>query len=249
MVAVAATEAALVAATGAALVAGILAALAGATSAALVTPGWLVPLSTAIILSAIDLASGTGIDFSTGTDLGIEIDFSTGTDLGTGTDLSTETDFSTGTDSTIGSLETGLPFSAWATLTVTPMVAIRAYGRRGDGAGGTSAIKAALPASYGLSRFVVIHQWVEASVMLACPSRFGPIPARLGPKLGPRIHLRLCRAQVPPGSLVDPDPSRRAVDAAVAAGQQKTRVGWWFDAGQSDVTGNCSSRNWGDERV
>src|SRR5882672_1796879 len=102
MAAVAATEAALVGD----ILAGTSAALAGATSAALVTPGWLAPHSTAIILSAIDLHSGTGIGFSI-----------------------------------IGSLETDLPFSAWATLTVTPMAATRAYGRRGDGAGGTSAIE------------------------------------------------------------------------------------------------------------
>ena len=99
------------------ILAGTSVALAGATSAALVTPGCLAPHSTAIILSAIDLHSGTGIGSSIiALPSGIETDFSI-----------------------IGSLETGLPFSAWATLTDTPMAATRAYGRHGDGAGGTSA--------------------------------------------------------------------------------------------------------------
>ena len=113
MAEVAATEAAL----AGDILAGTSAALAGATSVALVTPGWPAPHSAAIILSAIDLASGTGIGFSI-------IDLRSGTGI----------DFSI-----IGSLETGLPFSAWATLTVTQMAATRAYGRHGDGAGGTSA--------------------------------------------------------------------------------------------------------------
>src|SRR5229473_2942869 len=96
------------------------AALVAAMEVALVTPGWLAPHSTAIILSAIDLPSGTGIGFSI-----IALPSGTGTDF-----------------SIIGSLETGLLFSAWATLTVTPMAATRAYGRRGDGAGDTSATNA-----------------------------------------------------------------------------------------------------------
>jgi hypothetical protein len=47
-------------------------------------------------------------------------------------------DLPSGTDfSIIGSLDLGLPL--WATLTVTTTAATRAYGRHGDGAGGTSA--------------------------------------------------------------------------------------------------------------
>src|SRR5712671_479549 len=114
-----ATEAAL---AGGILVEGILVALVGGISAgtlaALATPAWLAPpYSTAIILSAIDLPSGTGTDFSI-----IDLPSGTGTDF-----------------SIIGSSGIGLPFSARASLTGTTMAATRAYGRRGDGAGGTSA--------------------------------------------------------------------------------------------------------------
>jgi hypothetical protein len=70
------------------ILAGTLAALAAGAPAALVTPGWLAPHSTAIILSATDLPSGTGIGFSI-------IALPSGT----------ETDFSI-----IGSSDIGLPF-------------------------------------------------------------------------------------------------------------------------------------------
>jgi hypothetical protein len=100
----------------AALVAATVVALAEGTVVALVTLPWLArPCPT-----AIDLLSGTGIEAD-----------SSETDLtGIGTDLAI-----------IGSLGTGLPFLAWASLTAitTMMTATPAYGPAGDGAGGTRA--------------------------------------------------------------------------------------------------------------
>src|SRR5215831_14392794 len=108
------------AATEVALAAAILAgaisagAISAGTWAVLLVPWPATPCSVAIILFAIDLVSGTAADLPSGT-------------------------ATTFAFAITGSLEIGLPFLAWVSRTDTTMTATRAYGRRGDGAGGTSA--------------------------------------------------------------------------------------------------------------
>src|SRR5262244_3636259 len=106
------------AATEVALAAAILAASVGdisaGTWAVFLIPWPAKPCSVAIILLAIALVSGTATDLPSGT-------------------------ATTFAFAITGSLEIGLPFLAWASRTDTTVTATRAYGRRGDGAGGMSA--------------------------------------------------------------------------------------------------------------
>jgi hypothetical protein len=103
-----------------ALVEGMAVALVEGALAALVTPAWLArPCPTSINLQAIDLPSGIGIEADLAeiylTEIGIDL-------------------------AVTGSLETGLPFLAWASLTtIITGTATPAYGRDGDGAGDTLA--------------------------------------------------------------------------------------------------------------